>query len=149
MLMTGCRKEESDHYSGIDTVSFIFAGQGPQHADAMIRMDRLEDNNIRFKTLKAFGEDAAGNIEYRLVGGKDAIGVTRSGVAMVELSIVIISRGNKHVHQDDDGKAVVKSIMSALVRWTFAPQSDKCMEMHWSTISDALQQVAAAAVNDD
>jgi hypothetical protein len=154
----GCRKElDDDTAIVVDTTlssSFTFDGiHGPQHRadDAMmIRMDMLEDS-IRCKTLKTFGEDAVGNLEYRLVGGTNAIAVTRSGVVMVELSVVI--KGNskqQHNHQDDDdNKNDDVSIVSALVRWMFAPQSDKFTGMQWSTISDALTVPTASPFNHD
>lgn len=141
LLAASCSRRESDDCrvaldnAVLDTSSFTFDGNGPQHADAMIRMDMLEDT-IRFKVLKTFGEDAAGNLEYRLVGGTNSIAVTRAGVAVVELSIVIKGKPD---HVDND-----VSIMSAMIRWTFASKSDKLTGMEWSTITDSFSQKVPA-----
>jgi hypothetical protein len=145
LLTASCSRRENDDCRTAldnavhDTSSFTFDGHGPQHADAMIRMDMLEDT-IRFQVIKAFGEDAAENLEYRLVGGTDAIAVTRAGVVVVELSIVLKGK------PDHDGNDV--SIMTALIRWTFASKSDKLTGMQWSTISDSFSQNVPAFNND-
>jgi hypothetical protein len=51
-------------------------------------MDMFEDK-IRFDSRCSrplAGEDATGNLEYRLVGGTNAIAVIRTGVAVVDLN---------------------------------------------------------------
>ena len=110
-----------------DTSSFTFDVNGPQHADAMIRIEMFEDI-LRSKVIVKFGKDAVSNLGYRVVGGPDGIAISNAGVALVELSVVV---------QDDQGND--QTIMSALIRWTFASESDKLTAMQWTTILDALQ----------
>ena len=62
------------------------------------------------------------------ISSATTIAIGNTGIALVELSVVV---------QDDQGND--QTIMSALIRWTFASQSDKLTAMQWTTILDALQ----------
>lgn len=112
-----------------DTSTFTFDVNGPQHTDAMIRMEMFEDI-LRSKVIVKFGKDSVFSLGYRVVGGPGTIAVGSAGVALVELSVIA---------QDDQGTTHV--VMSALTRWSFASQSDKLTAMQWTTIHDALQHV--------
>jgi hypothetical protein len=96
-----------------DTSTFTFDVNGPQHTDAMIRMEMFEDI-LRSKVIVKFGKDSVSSLGYRVVGGPGTIAVGSAGVALVELSVIA---------QDDQGTTHV--VMSALTRWSFASQSDR------------------------
>lgn len=130
-----CASPSSDDYRKSlsntlqDVSTFTFDVQGPQHGDVMIRMDMFE-NVMRCKVVKKFGKDAVSNLGYRVVGGDDAIAVGKLGIAIVELSVVT---------KDNRGNDI--TIMTALIRWKFALNSDKLTSMRWTTILDTLEQV--------
>lgn len=131
-----CASPSADEYRKLlvdtvcDTSSFTFDVNGPQHADAMIRMELFEDI-LRSKVIQKFGKDAVSHLGYRVVGGPGSIAVGNTGVSLVELSVVL--------SQDDQGSD--QTVMSALLRWTFESESDKLVSMQWTTIQDALQHV--------
>eukprot|EP00545_Synedropsis_sp_CCMP1620_P007154 CAMPEP_0119029908 /NCGR_PEP_ID=MMETSP1176-20130426/40762_1 /TAXON_ID=265551 /ORGANISM="Synedropsis recta cf, Strain CCMP1620" /LENGTH=431 /DNA_ID=CAMNT_0006986269 /DNA_START=1126 /DNA_END=2421 /DNA_ORIENTATION=- len=100
--------------------------------DAMTKMSKLEEV-IRCKVARQFGKNAVSKLGYSVVGGRDTIAVTKSGVAMIELSVVIRNKDNNNAYRN--GSTI---IMSAMIRWNFASQSEKLMGMQWTTISDTL-----------
>jgi hypothetical protein len=94
--------------------------------DTMTRMDKLE-NSIRSKVGMMLGHEAITNLEYRVVGGWDAIALGKSDIALAEIEVVTKDH-------DKDEETVLRSI----VRWSFAPDSPLLLAMKWTTVSDVL-----------
>jgi hypothetical protein len=94
--------------------------------DTMTRMDKLE-NSIRSKVGMMLGHEAISSLEYRVVGGWDAIALGKSDIALVEIEVV--------TKDHDKCEAIV---LRSVVRWSFAPDSALLQAMQWTTVSDYL-----------
>lgn len=143
MSFIDCREEllcsSSTNHEALDSTlydrtSFTFDVQGPVVAsasvDAMTRMETMEEV-IRCKVANHYGKAAVIKLGYSVVGGRESIAVSKAGVAMVELAVVV----------KNSPSAAPTSIMSAMIRWKFAPKSAKLMGMQWTTIVDTLAHV--------
>jgi hypothetical protein len=120
-----------------DRSSFTFDVQGPlvapAPADAMTRMKTMEEV-IRCKVANHFGKDADSKLGYSVVGGRDSIAINKAGVAMVELAVVVKNNSTQRADAST-------TIMSAMIRWKFAPNAAKLMGMQWTTMIDTLAHV--------
>jgi hypothetical protein len=149
MSFIDCRQKllcssSTTHHEALDSTfydrsSFTFDVQGPVQlvarasVDAMTRMETMEEV-IRCKVANHFGKEAASKLGYSVVGGGDSIAFNKAGVAMVELAVVV----NNDTPPQHDASS---TIMSAMIRWKFAPDSAKLMGMQWTTTVDKLAHV--------
>lgn len=112
----------------LDIASVTGSGMIDKTLDAMSKMDKFEEA-VRAKLAKKFSPTCI--LGYHIVGGRDSIALSKTGVAVVELSIV-----------GKDGHGNCYPALTALTKWTFAADSHKLASMQWTTVADHIEDAS-------